>query len=262
MMEQSKNNNDKKLMNKQKKRHYLHVPIPNLPLCKNVHAEKETFKSRLKTKSIDHSFRYLFTQKSDNDRDSKKFLKSLTSNFINKKKTREMLATYSLNLSQKLKLQRKLKDNQEEWTKKQKIRNSLCLENKNIRIFNENDKQNQIKIENTHFRNKTIAFMPPLNNSPNIFSIDNIKKFHSNINKKNNGNMSDILKKNENKANNNSIKKFSEYNEYINEDEENKKKQIDPIKKQKLIEKTAVKIYGHEKFNKGKIKQFFEINAK
>lgn len=247
MMEQSINNNENKIINKLKKRQYLHVPIPNLPLCKNVHAEKETFKSRLKTKSIDHSFRYLFTQKPENEKDSKNFMKTLTYNFINKKKTREMIATYSLNLDAKLKLQRKLKNNQEEWTKKERIRNSLCFENKNNKIAStENENKNQNQIENINFRNKTI--MPSMSNSPNNFLIDSKKEIHSIINKKTNENVS--------------IKKESEDNANSVLNEENKRNHIDPIKKQKLIERTAVKIYGHEKFDKGKIKQFFEIKTK
>ena len=224
-----------------KRKDHLHVPYEYVPLCKNFHPEKEMLRSRLKTKSIDHGSKFLFS-KLEFFETPKISSKIMSLDIINKKKTREMVSTYSLN--SKMKLQRKLKVNQEEWQKKEHERNSLTLginplyyeENTNL----QNEQENEKGTPKETFQNFQ---SPKFSSKGGILSPKTLISGNSQKNKKP---MDFLIKKLEN-----SKKQQDKKVEMIEKDEK--------TEKVRLIERTGLKIFGQDKFNQGKLKQMFKI---
>lgn len=223
-----------------KRKEHLHVPYEYVPLCKNFHPEKEMLRSRLKTKSIDHTSKFLFS-KPEIFETPKISPKIMSLDIINKKKTREMVSTYSLN--SKMKLQRKLKVNQEEWKKKEHERNSLTLGINPI-YFEENvDLQNEPGNDKGSPK-ETFQNFP----SPKFFPTAGIlspKTLNSETSPKIKKPMDFLLQRLEN-----SKKEQAKKTEVIEKDEK--------TEKVRLIERTGLKIFGQDKFNQGKLKQMFK----
>lgn len=104
-------------VNKAIKQEYLHIPNRYIPECKNFHPEKEIIHQRLKSNT--------HYQKNNIYQKSMESLKTNPDNFIKtfigKKKTKEIILTYSLN--EKLKLQRRLSQTQKNWQEAQRKKN-------------------------------------------------------------------------------------------------------------------------------------------
>lgn len=91
---------------KKKNKFFLHVPTLYTPECKNFHPEKDTIHSRLKTKHL----KKLPNTKKDLIQPIKINPKLFNNDYLDKKKTSDIVATYSLN--NKLKFQRKMNQSQ------------------------------------------------------------------------------------------------------------------------------------------------------
>lgn len=131
-----------------KKGFRLHIPIQYIPLCNNVHAEKEFVRSHLKSKSIDHS-RFLFNKPEQTSSPKIEKNKTINFDFLTKKKIREIVSTYNLN--SKLTLEKKIYTEHEERIKKERATNFVSLvspiltsEKNQQTILNEVQKNNPI----------------------------------------------------------------------------------------------------------------------
>lgn len=235
-MEILKNNEG---FSKFKKKEHLHVPIPYIPQCKNVHPEKESFKTRLKTKSIDHSVRYLFQKKQENNLIPKINPALIERNFMDKKKTREMASSYGLFLNSKFKMKKKWKNNDEESPKQNNVLN-FATETKRVSSPNAIMKNSQ----NVHIRSKTMSDENIQKVIKNPLEKLSAKKDQENIN-----NEKGSLKKDE---------ELSEDEEFSKEEKKEIKNKF--IQKERVIERNGMKIYGQEKFDQGRIKKMFEFS--
>ena len=233
-----------------KKKDHLHVPFQYIPDCKNFHPEKEMLRSRLKNKSIYHSARFLFAKNDEKIVSSPKIQsKIIPFDIINKKKAKEMVATYSLN--EKLKIQRNLKNNQKEWIKKQHIKNSISL-GAPIEILSE------FELKSPNQRN-ILTENPIYNyNSNKNTSNNNIKQLNNHGYNIISPTEKKCLTENQVYQNNKMLtykKNLSNFE--TNEDELIK---INAVEKEKIIERTGLKIYGQDKYNQGKLLQMFQMS--